>query len=540
MFQVCSCIIMDPPTNQKELKLTIERYLKSTVDGELTRGNLLANKQATKTKPKFHEYLKGVYGERWTTSLLNPVYSAVSRIEKYVGDKAKNLYRSDSAGGEIVEYLNVKYTLPLSQNNTSNNEFLDSPEKPPANSNGLSSTPISRKRPLPCVETPDPSAPETPPATPNGPQSNYSFITPKRSKVCSECHVLRHESSDLRKELYTVRSEAEKLRIKVKQRPSVLGQTIKRLEARLETQKLMHDASKAKARTDAKTLRTLYNQEKSRARQVEPLLKKISDLKSEVNKLKREKSEMKRYRKLKKENSSPSDQLKAANDEIKILKERLGYSENRVEELECDKENIIPTMDGNQFDVKTRKSIQFCLSKNVPQHHAGAVVNFVMREMTGNVMQKVPKRSSVQNMAHEMSIISNIQTGEIMVESDNVTLGSDSTTKSGIKVNETHLMTRYGPKVLDISESPGATAKDQAMTTRDHLSDMINQYSEYANKNPEETSKRIHDGNYNFYFHYMFFFFLQNIQVQTDFILNMSKITRLTCCVLSVRKRKER
>ncbi len=297
-------------------------------------------------------------------------------------------------------------------------------------------------------------------------------------------------------QLNCTKSEVEKLRTKVKQRPSVLGQTIKRLEGKVKAQKLSHEASKAKARTDVKLLRTMYNQERSKAKRVEPLLKQVEDLKSEVNKLKKDKREIKRYHKVKKgDKTSSSDQVKTSKDEVKTLKEKLSYSENRVQELECDKENMIPTMDGNQFDVKTRKSIQFCLSKNVPQHHAGAVVDYVLREMAGQAMEKVPKRSSVQNMAQEMSIISNIQTGEIMVESDNVTLGSDSTTKSGIKVNETHLMTRYGPKVLDISESPGATAKDQAMTTRDHLSDMINQYSEYANKNPEETSKRIHDGN---------------------------------------------
>ncbi len=284
----------------------------------------------------------------------------------------------------------------------------------------------------------------------------------------------------------------------MKQRPSVLGQTIKRLEGKVKAQKLSHEASKAKARTDAKLLRTLYNQERSKAKLVEPLLKQVEDLKAEINKLKKDKREIKRYHKVKKGNASAPDQVKASKDEIKTLKEKLSYSESRVQELECDKENVIPTMDGNQFDVKTRKSVQFCLSKNVPQQHVGDVVNFVVREMGGQSLEKVPKRSAVQNMAREMDIISNIQTGEVVSKEDcdNCTLASDATTKSAIHMHGTSLMTPQGQLVVNVSKVPGGKAKDYALDTTECLSDIANQYSECNDKNPDDTRKQIHDGNF--------------------------------------------
>ncbi len=548
-FQICLLLFaaskMDVPRSMSALTKYLKSEYSSVLKGQLLcKGHVLERFRSDPTS--VYEFLEAFFEEKWTSEFKKLIGNGIRAFNKDIKTQSNNISRPN-VSEKILLQLSAEYSLPVT-----GRKRLLSDSAPPSTPSSISSEDPATPSLSTTVHTHVSSSPatpkrfkyadlETPPLTPHGPpQSPHDFITPKRS-TCSECFDKRHEISNLRKELNCTKSEVEKLRTKVKQRPSVLGQTIKRLEGKVKAQKLSHEASKAKARTDIKLLRTMYNQERSKAKQMEPLLKQVEDLKSEVSKLKKDKREIKRYHKVKKGNTSP-DQVKASKDKIKALKEKLSYSENRVQELECDKENLIPTMDGNQFDVKTRKSIQFCLSKNVPQHHASTVVNFVVNEMTGQGMKKMPKRSSVQNMAREMGILSNIQTGEIMVKSSKVTLGSDSTTKKGIKINETHLMTPYGPKVLGISESPGATAENQAMTTRDHLSDMISQYSEYANKNPEETSKQIHDGNYKFYVLYIIF--LYNIEMQISCILkmllNMLKLTRLACFVLSVRRRKER
>ncbi len=232
---------MEPlPKNCAELNLLIDSLL-TCKGSELTRGNILANFKA-KSNPDFIKFLEGFYGERWSHSMGQAALAAAKKIERTVDNLKQNIYRKKGAQS-IVTLLNEQYTLPVPSGKRTHSE----------------------------IEISDPPSvgPDTPPATPKRfePESS-SYITPKRSKLCSTCPELRHESSDLRKELKYARTEAEKLRAKVKQRPSVLGQTIKRLEQQLKTQKSMHEASKAKARTDAKVLRTLYNEAKSKAKRV--------------------------------------------------------------------------------------------------------------------------------------------------------------------------------------------------------------------------------------------------------------------------------
>ena len=463
---------MEVPKTRQDLALLIEGHLSNpSNDTELTKGCLLAHFRA-KSNQEFREFLKGFYGERWSDSLSVPVRTATHRIDKLVKDKANNI-RKPNIFESVERLLNEKYMLP-----------------------------VSRKRPLSEIENSDPSAPETPPATPVEPptSSAFDYIAPKRS--CLDCLDLRQESSGLRKELNSIRTEAEKLQkrvdVKFKKEPRVLGQTIKRLRAQLDEKE--QDFSELQVdflelQEEFLELDTKYNEKVTR---VEHLVEEVEHLNEQITKVNKQKAEIQRYHSAEKRNSVLSSQLKKACEEIKSLKSQVAYTENQL--LEHDKENIVDTIDGNQFDSKTRKCILFCLEKNVAQHHASSIVEFIVREMTGKTVTKLPKRSTIQNIARESSIVSNIQTGHIMSESTNVTMAWDATTISGTHMNEVHVMTPYGPFILDVSEVPGARATDYVTNIKEILADISNQYSQCYDKNPAEVKKQIHDGKYKYIF----------------------------------------
>ncbi len=473
-LQICSNILMmELPKTTQELTLLIQSHLSSPAN-DLTRGGLLAHFRASKNNTEFYQNLKGFYGERWSDSFNAPVRSAVQRIIDRVDKQINNIGRQDISK-KIVSYLNEKYELPK-----------------------------SCKRPVSEIEVCDLPAPETPPATPPvtpaepPTHSSFDYVTPKRS--CMDCRDLRQESSSLRKELNYSRSEAERLQkkvdVKFKKEPRVLGQANKRLKTQLEKQQETNEQKFfelqfefLELQEDFIELDAKYNEKVNR---IEQLVEDVDHLNNQVAKLAKQKTEIRRYHNAVKKQSVLSSQLKSAKEEIKALKSQLAYTENLLPEH--DKENTINTIDGKQFDARTRKCILFCLEKNVSQQNASSIVQFIVQEMTGKRVPKVPKRSTVQNIAREGSILANIQTGQIMSESSNVTLAWDATTKKGLHVNEIHVITPFGSFVLDVSELPGGRAPDYATHVKEILADIADQYSACHNKNPDDVKKQIHDG----------------------------------------------
>ncbi len=491
---------MERPKNKQELQLLIDSYLTTSPTADtITRGCVFAHYKV-KSTTELSAYLKDVYGNAWSDSLSGAVRSSMSKLREQIKEKAKHLER-ETNGQTILNLFSEKFKLPISRKRPASEVCVppthETPIEPPTSYSFDHTTP---KRPATDVENCDSPVLETPPATPTGPptSTSHDFITPKRS--CLNCFDLRQESSSLRKELNSTRSEAAKLQTKVnvkfKKEPRVLGQANKRLKAQLEKQQETHDQQFfelqfefLELQEDFIELDTKYVEKVNR---VEQLVEDVDHLNNQIAKLAKQKTEIRRYHSAVKRQSVLSSQLKAAKEEIKDLKAKLAYTENLVEQ---DKENTpIETIDGNQFDAKTRKCIMYCLSKNVSQQHTTSIVDFIIREMTGRTVAKLPKRTTIQNIARESSIISNIQTCHIMSQSDNVTIAWDATSKGGTHMNEVHVMTPYGSFVLDVSEVPGARAIDYVTNIREILADIATQYSECYDKNPDEVKKQIHDG----------------------------------------------
>ncbi len=461
---------MELPTNRRELKLLIESYKNSfPEEGEITRGFLLAHYRS-KSNAEFREYFKGIYGEKWSDSLNNSVRSAINKNHVFIRDHAsKNISKATTAE-KVVELLNEKYVLP-----------------------------VTRKRPLSDVDPAD-HVPDTPPATPtHNETSSYDYITPKRSKLCTEkCHSIRHEASNLRKELGKTKDEAEKLRarvaVKFKYTPSVLNQTINRLQSQLKKLREKSQVERAKARQDIRELRIQLTTERTKAKQVGSLETKLENLQEQIRKLKDQKAHVKKYHSMKNSDATLTQKLSAAKLEIDSLKEKLSDAENRVLELEEKQSDSIQTMDGREYDVKTRKAINLCTQRNVSQQHASGLVRDIVHVMTDQTVEKLPAPSTVANIQREFGIISDIQCGSIMSESTNGTFAWDGTTKGGVHYNEKNVTTASGNLTLGVTRLPGGKHGDYGLDIRQSFADITNRYSECFGTDPTETSKKIHDG----------------------------------------------
>ncbi len=295
---------------------------------------------------------------------------------------------------------------------------------------------------------------------------------------------LRKELSQTKKETKNLKSELSstlksKRNRKLKFQPKRLNQKIKRLTA----QNVMLRANNPNTGPVSP--------------EVQPLADQVNALRSELRLLGKQKREIQRYHK-KLKSSSISVQLENSKAESKSLKEKIAELENKVLELEdkLDYGTPIPTMDGNQYDVKTRKTINYCLQNNVSHEAASGVVEYVVKEMTGKTLQSLPNATTCANIAREFGELSNIQCGERATRphNNNATFAFDGTTKAGKKIQECHLITAEGSLTLDIAQMPSGTAIDSARQLREALSDVTNSYALAANEDVENTSKKIHDG----------------------------------------------
>jgi hypothetical protein len=68
-------------------------------------------------------------------------------------------------------------------------------------------------------------------------------------------------------------------------------------------------------------------------------------------------------------------------------------------------------------------------TENIPS----ALASFALR--TGHKIIDIPSRSTVEQMARELGVISAIQASECALNSSNITLGFDATTQEGVHVN---------------------------------------------------------------------------------------------------------
>ena len=190
--------------------------------------------------------------------------------------------------------------------------------------------------------------------------------------------------------------------------------------------------------------------------------------------------------------------LKEKNRIIVELNHRMAEKDKVIDTLECEivelknPQKFIETKkDGKTFDTDIRKTVYNCLLNHIPIASIPSIVRYTLKQMTDIDLTSTPCRTTVTNMAFEIAVMSDLQLGEILRRSSNVTLAWDATSLDGDHINEFHVNTGEGKFVVQIDRLAGGTTDDYATHINESISDVIATYSKFHNLEPNDVRKEI-------------------------------------------------
>ena len=68
-------------------------------------------------------------------------------------------------------------------------------------------------------------------------------------------------------------------------------------------------------------------------------------------------------------------------------------------------------------------------------------------------MDIISHRTTVEIMTRDLGVISDFQVGELLMSSDNLTLGFDATTQGGVHINIVHVTSNDNCCVISVDQS---------------------------------------------------------------------------------------
>ena len=170
------------------------------------------------------------------------------------------------------------------------------------------------------------------------------------------------------------------------------------------------------------------------------------------------------------ERQREADSLLAQNKlllkEVKDLKDANDYLIAIQEKPEDEKHQVIPT--------SVRKATYRALLAQCPVSQVGQLIEGMVSEISGTTIHG-PSKSTAARMAHELSVLSSIQTVECLLECDVATISWDATSEAGNHVNEIHIsLSNQTMHTLSIDRLPGGTAQDYS----NHIIKAVNEIAE--------------------------------------------------------------
>ena len=135
-------------------------------------------------------------------------------------------------------------------------------------------------------------------------------------------------------------------------------------------------------------------------------------------------------------------------------------------------------------------SLRYLIINQVPTKNIPIVISKVAANL-GTPAESVPNRSTVEVMARELGVISEIQTAEAILMNKHVTLGFNATTQEGVHINSIHVTTVSSCYIIAADELPGGTAVDYSHHICQSIDNLASRYSEYTGT---EFQTVLHDG----------------------------------------------
>ena len=135
----------------------------------------------------------------------------------------------------------------------------------------------------------------------------------------------------------------------------------------------------------------------------------------------------------------------------------LQESSEELKSIECKDTKA----DGKTYSSSTRLKVFDCIVNKVPTANIPVLFR-QLEKRSGNELQSVPQRSTVELMAREPGAVAELQAAETLLETKDATIGFDATTQEGTHINSIHFTTSKECVAAAIDELPGGTADDYA------------------------------------------------------------------------------
>ena len=166
------------------------------------------------------------------------------------------------------------------------------------------------------------------------------------------------------------------------------------------------------------------------------------------------------------------NECKAKDETIRALECEKLELEEKLEEMKCSNETQKEAMkDKKTYNSATRMMVYDALMNNVPTQNIPNLIESHCRR-TGQKMTTVPQRTTVENMARELDIISDLKTADMVMKNQDLTLAFDATTQEGTHINSIHITSKTCCSIVSVEELPGGTADDYSehvCSSVDHL-----------------------------------------------------------------------
>ena len=178
---------------------------------------------------------------------------------------------------------------------------------------------------------------------------------------------------------------------------------------------------------------------------------------------------------------------KENNDLIKQIKNLSLWADDLNCRLEKEENvNFIEPKKG-KFDLHIRKSIYKALESKVPSNNVGELISYILKQNGHSPEAKLPSKSSVLNMAYEVSVLCTLQATEAVLKSDVASLCWDSTSLGSQHINEVHIeLPGDEAYTLSMTEIPGGCTFHYVSHMTDVIDNMANLYASYTNQHPVE------------------------------------------------------
>ena len=330
------------------------------------------------------------------------------------------------------------------------------------------------------------SATKEPPATPPAKQevTSASVKSECAPKSSSSTPVLRHTTSMTPRKQKLVR----RLQFAYKSKSEMKKSHAKSLKVarerlnKLGTVKHLNQVIKRKQQT----INRLRNDLKNNL-----IAKQLRETKSELYRVKKNHQRLKSKKRTRPDIDSNkiSDlqrQLKDKDQSIKVLENENAIMEEQLHDSECSKIEKV----GKSFPIEIRLLTYDFLVNNVPTRNIPALLEKATKRL-GVDMNSIPHRTTVECMARELGVISDLMASETLLENVNLTLCFDATTQNGVQVNEVHVTSMEECIVLGLDQLPGGTAEDyerHILETVDRIADV---HSVFYGKDFVDTRKSI-------------------------------------------------